>query len=254
MSDSDNYERRLKESHIEDLGYWNSTLDYLLKKDAKFFNSFKGLLTSPSHNNVIDAKSRELINVALSSSPTSLCKETLKVHMKNAVTYGATEEELLEVLKLVSVLGMHTCAVGIPVLEEEMVNYRNQPKEINLNCEQEKLKKRFIDKMGYWNSFRDTLLENDEQFFESYLIYLTNPWESDILPSKLKEFIYIAIDSSTTHLFTKGIKVHINNALKYGATFEEIMEVFKITSGQGVNTFYTSIPILKEILSESNEN
>lgn len=254
MSESDITDRGVKDFHFEDLGYRNSNLDYLLKKDAKFFNILISLLSSPNNNNVIDAKSRELINVALSSSPTSLCKETLTVHMKNATTHGATEEELLEVIKVVSVLGMHTCAVGIPVLDEEMVNYRNQPKEMSLNHEQEKLKKKFIDKMGYWNSFRDTLLENDEQFFESYFNYLTNPWESDILSSKLKEFIYIAIDSSTTHLFTNGIRVHIKNALKYGATFEEIMEVFKITSAQGVNSFYTSIPILKEVLTESNEN
>ncbi|MFE4706345.1 carboxymuconolactone decarboxylase family protein [Peribacillus simplex] len=253
MSESDGTRSGIKDFHFEDFGYWNSTLDYLLKKDAKFLNILKSLITSPN-DNVIDAKSRELINVALSSSPTSLCKETLTVHMKNAIMHGATEEELLEVLKLVSVLGMHTCAVGIPVLDKEIVNYGNQPKEICLNHEQEILKNKFIDKMGYWNSFRDTLLENDEQFFESYFNYLTNPWESDILTSKLKEFIYIAIDSSTTHLFTKGIRVHIKNALKYGATFEEIMEIFKITSAQGVNTFYTSIPILKEVLSESNEN
>ncbi|MDQ7864155.1 hypothetical protein RCO48_32955 [Peribacillus frigoritolerans] len=73
--------------------------------------------------------------------------------MKNAIKHGATEVELLEVLKVVSVLGMHTCAVGIPVLDEEMVNLRNQPKEMTLNHEQEKLKEKFIDKMGYWNSF-----------------------------------------------------------------------------------------------------
>jgi alkylhydroperoxidase/carboxymuconolactone decarboxylase family protein YurZ len=231
----------------EELGYWNSTLHYLFKKDPEFFEIYKRFVSTPYKNNVIDAKSRELILVALSSSPTSLCKETLELHMKNAVHQGATEKEILEVLKLVSVLGVHTCAVSVPSLVDEYEKYSNQSIEPNMNNKQQKLKDHFINKMGYWNSFRDILLDNDEDFFESYSDYLTNPWESNILSPKLKEFIYIAIDSSTTHLFDAGTRIHIRNAFKYGATFEEIMEVFKLTSAQGINTFYVSIPILKDI-------
>ncbi|MEW9673545.1 carboxymuconolactone decarboxylase family protein [Ammoniphilus sp. 3BR4] len=243
----------LADSHKEELGYWNSTLKYLCEEDSEFFKIYQRLVSSPYKNNVIDAKSRELIHVALSSSPTNLCEETLKIHMKNAMTHGATEREILEVLKLVSVLGMHTCAVGIPLLMEEYETYSDQSTELNLNSKQQKLKEKFIHKMGYWGSFRDVLLDNDEHFFESYYEYLTNPWESDIISPKLKEFIYIAIDSSTTHLFGAGIRVHIRNALKYGATFEEIMEVFKLTSAQGVNTFYVGVPILKALLAEKRE-
>ncbi|WP_342043320.1 carboxymuconolactone decarboxylase family protein [Bacillus sp. OTU2372] len=237
----------------EELGYWNSTLNYLFEKDPEFFEIYKRFVSTPYKNNVIDAKSRELILVALSSSPTSLCKVTLEIHMKNAISQGATEKEILEVLKLVSVLGVHTCAVSVPSLVDEYEKYSNQSIEPNLNNKQMKLKEHFIDKMGYWNSFRDILLDNDENFFESYSDYLTNPWESNILSPKLKEFIYIAIDSSTTHLFDAGTRVHIRNAFKYGATFEEIMEVFKLTSAQGINTFYVSLPILKDIFSEKDE-
>jgi alkylhydroperoxidase/carboxymuconolactone decarboxylase family protein YurZ len=241
------------ETQREELGYWNSTFTYLFEQDPEFFEIYKRFVSTPYKNDVIDAKSRELILVALSSSPTSLCKETLELHMKNAVSQGATEKEILEVLKLVSVLGVHTCAVSVPSLVDEYEKYSNQSIEPNLNNKQQKLKEHFIDKMGYWNSFRDILLDNDEDFFESYSDYLTNPWKSNILSPKLKEFIYIAIDSSTTHLFDAGTRVHIRNAFKYGATFEEIMEVFKLTSAQGVNTFYVSLPILKGIFSKKDE-
>jgi AhpD family alkylhydroperoxidase len=237
------------ETKTEELGSMNSTLAYLAERDPEFFEIYKRFVSTPYKNNVIDAKSRELINVALSSSPTSLCKETLEFHMKNAVAQGATEDEILEVLKLVSVLGVHTCAVSVPSLVDEFEKYSKQSIEPNLSNKQRKVKENFIDKMGYWNSFRDILLDNDEDFFESYSDYLTNPWENNILSSKLKEFIYIAIDSSTTHLFDAGTRVHIRNAFKYGATYEEIMEVFKLTSAQGVNTFYVSIPILKDVFS-----
>jgi alkylhydroperoxidase/carboxymuconolactone decarboxylase family protein YurZ len=233
-------------SYKKELGYWNSTLNYLLEKDPEFFEIYKNLVSAPYKNNIIDAKSRELINVALSSAPTNLSKDTLKVHIENAIEQGATELEILEVFKLVSVLGMHTCAVAVPSLVEETGEYA----EAKLDPNQQKLKEQFIEKMGYWHGFRDTLLMNDVHFFESYYQFLTNPWDHDILSPKLKEFIYIAIDSATTHLFDVGTRVHIRSALKYGATFEEIMEVLKLTSAQGVDTFYAGIPILQSVLSE----
>lgn len=230
----------------------DAILQYLQEKDPVFFEIYDNFVSVPCRNNVLDAKSSALINVALSASPTCLCKETLEMHMKSAMAHGATEEEMLEVLKMVSVLGMHTCAVGVPILVEEYENMSGSSKAIELNDEQNRLKEKFMEKMGYWSTFRDVLLDNDIHFFESYYAYLTNPWDSDVLPAKLKEFIYIAIDSSTTHLLASGIRVHIRNAIKYGATFDEIMEVFKLTSSQGSNTFYTSVPMLQMIVAESS--
>lgn len=238
-----------KQAYKEELGYWNSTLDYLLEADEEFFDIYKNLVSSPYKNNIIDAKSRELINIALSSAPTNLSKDTLEVHIESALKQGATKEEIVEVFKLVSVLGMHTCAVGVPILVEETGQY----KDAQLDARKEELKEKFIEKMGYWHGFRDTLLMNDEHFFESYFQFLTNPWENDILSPKLKEFIYIAIDSATTHLFDVGIRVHIQSALRHGATFEEIMEVFKLTSAQGVDTFYAGIPVLEAVLAKQGK-
>lgn len=236
----------LAASYEKDLGYWNSTLSYLAEKDPEFFAIYKKLVATPYKNNILDAKSRELINVALSSAPTNLSTGTLRTHIENAIDQGATEKEILEVFKLVSVLGMHTCAVGVPILVEETGAFV----DAKLDAHQEELKEKFIQKMGYWHSFRDTLLLNDEPFFESYYQFLTNPWENDILSPKLKEFIYIAVDIATTHLFAVGTRVHIQSALRQGATFEEIMEVLKITSAQGVDTFYAGIPILRSVLAE----
>lgn len=40
--------------------------------------------------------------------------------MKNALKYGATKEEIMEVLELTSVLGIHTLTLGVPILVEEL--------------------------------------------------------------------------------------------------------------------------------------
>jgi hypothetical protein len=38
----------------------------------------------------------------------------------NALSYGASEEEIMEVLELVSVLGIHACTLGVTILLEEI--------------------------------------------------------------------------------------------------------------------------------------
>ncbi len=41
----------------------------------------------------------------------------LKPHIQNAIRYGATPEELVQVLELASLIGVHSSMVGAEVLE-----------------------------------------------------------------------------------------------------------------------------------------
>ncbi|MEC8109578.1 MAG: carboxymuconolactone decarboxylase family protein, partial [Pseudomonadota bacterium] len=86
----------------------------------------------------------------------------------------------------------------------------------------ELLKQEFIEKRGYWNEFWEGLLTLDPEFFTAYLKFSSIPWSPGVLEPKVKEFIYIAIDAATTHLYEPGLRIHIENAFKYGATKEEI--------------------------------
>ena len=48
----------------------------------------------------------------------------LPIYMNPALRYGATKEEIMEVYQLTSVLGMHTCTMGVPVLLDELRKLR----------------------------------------------------------------------------------------------------------------------------------
>jgi alkylhydroperoxidase/carboxymuconolactone decarboxylase family protein YurZ len=123
------------------------------------------------------------------------------------------------------------------------------PVSKQLNTEQKKLKETFIKERGYWSEeIWEPLLKLDEDFFKAYLNFSAVPWKKGTLPPKIKELIYIAIDVSTTHLYKPGLKQHIRNALKYGATKEEIMEVFELVSVLGIHTCTVGVPILIEEL------
>jgi alkylhydroperoxidase/carboxymuconolactone decarboxylase family protein YurZ len=96
--------------------------------------------------------------------------------------------------------------------------------EQSFDGETKKIKQKFTKARGYRNEEGwGQLLRLDPHFFETYTNLSSKPWLKGVLPPKIKEFIYIAIDASCTHLYPSGTRVHIQNALKYGATKEEIM-------------------------------
>lgn len=110
------------------------------------------------------------------------------------------------------------------------------------------LKDRFVNARGYWSELWDGVLELDPDYFEAYLEFSSVPWRSGPLEPKVKELVYIAIDASTTHLYVPGIRIHIENALRHGATVQEIMEVFELTSVLGIHTTTVGVPILLQEL------
>ena len=113
---------------------------------------------------------------------------------------------------------------------------------------QRQLKEAFTEARGYWSPAWDGVLALDPDFFEAYLNLSAVPWRKGTLPPKVKERIYIAVDASTTHLHAPGTRTHVRNALRHGATREEIMEVFELISVLGIHSTTHGVPILMEEL------
>ena len=82
---------------------------------------------------------------------------------------GATKEEIMEVYQLVSVLGMHTITMGVPVLIDEM-DKAGQGDQVDRNFSERQLaiKEEFIKHRGYWSGFWEDLLALDPDFLEIY--------------------------------------------------------------------------------------
>lgn len=120
--------------------------------------------------------------------------------------------------------------------------------------ERAEIKAEFVEKRGYWNDFWDGLLVLDPTFFKAYLNFSAVPWENGILEPKIKEFIYIAIDVATTHLYEPGLRIHIKNALKYGATKEEILEIIQLVSVLGMHSCTMGVPVLIDELKQAGQD
>lgn len=132
------------------------------------------------------------------------------------------------------------------IISKKAANIRIRLSKSNDKTKEE-LKERFVRERGFWSSeLWDNLLELDPGFFEQYLNFSAYPNKKGVLPKKFKELIYIAINGSTTHLYEPAFRQHISNALKAGATKEEIMEVLEMTSVLGIHTCTFGAPILVE--------
>ena len=253
MAELDERRRQLKAAFTEARGYWSPMWDGLLDLDPDFFAAYLDFSAAPWRNGPLPPKIKEFMYIAVDASTTHLYEPGLRIHIQNALRHGATKEEILEVYELASVLGIHTLTVGIPALLSELKRAGKPFEAVPLSPRQEELKREFTENRGYWTPLWDDLLRLDADFFAAYLQFSSVPWKSGTLEPKVKEFVYIAIDAATTHLYEPGIRIHIRNALALGATPQEIMEVLELVSSIGVHSITVGVPALIDELARQEK-
>ena len=239
----------LRRSVTEQLGFWDEEQAALADLSPGFLETWARLAAIPVRKNHLGAKDRALIGLSAATAATHLYAPGVRRQIRNALDAGATGDEVMEVLALTATLGIHACNIGVPLLLEvlEEAGQRSGPEP--LTARQEQLKSDFTRDRGYWHEFWDGLLELDPDLFEGYLDFSAWPWRHGVLTPKMKEFVYCAFDAAATHLYVPGLKMHMRNALGYGATKEELMEVLEIVSLIGMHGAELAAPILRDELA-----
>ncbi|KAI1493466.1 AhpD-like protein [Biscogniauxia mediterranea] len=247
---------------------WSS----LLSVDPGLFGAGARLAAVPRRRARLGAKAQSLVALAVDSAATHLYAPGIRAHAGAALAAGASAAEVLEVVALASTLGIHACNVGVPVLVEVLRERKEGDGEGEEDVttrpydeRQEALKQEFARKRGYWHGFWEDFLRLDPEFFEAYLEFSSLPWTRDAsgkgeggqggrgaLEPKMKELVYCAFDAAATHLYVPGLKLHMRNALGYGATPEEILEVLEIATLLSLHTAHVAVPIIEELLSASS--
>ena len=251
MSELSPRQRELRAKFEARHGHWDAFWEGLLTLTPDFFEACERLLAIPLESSTLPPKIKELLLIAINASTTHLFEPGIREHVRRALRYGATKEEILEVYQLTSSIGMHTFTMGMPLMTDEFRKARRGAEvELVLDERQAALKAAFMRNRGYWNAFWEDLVALSPDFFEAYLNFSSIPWTPGVLSPKVKEFVYIAVDAATTHLYEPGLRIHIANALKYGATKEEIVEVYQLTTTLGIHTCAVGIPILLDELNK----
>jgi alkylhydroperoxidase/carboxymuconolactone decarboxylase family protein YurZ len=110
----------LKERFIESRRYWHEHWDNLLTLDPDYFEAYLNFSSVPWRTGPLEPKMKELLYISLNASATHLFEPGIRAHMQNAFALGATKEEIMEVFQIVSIVGVHTMSVGLPILMEEV--------------------------------------------------------------------------------------------------------------------------------------
>ena len=242
-------QQALKDKYITQVGAWTPGWEAVLEADPRYFSAYLNLCTVPVKNRHLPQKTQELVLLACDVQCTHLFVPGIRAHIESALKAGATKAELIEVMELSSALGIHSVTAGVPALLEVLEEEGKITKEDMarpLDARQEKLKENFRKKRGYYGSTWDPVLLLYPDFFEAYTEISSVPFLEPALDSKTKEFIYCAIDVATSHLYIPGLKVHMRNALRYGATAEELMEVMELATQMGTHSVLVGAEILKE--------
>jgi alkylhydroperoxidase/carboxymuconolactone decarboxylase family protein YurZ len=196
----------------------------------------------PWTSGVLPRKDVELISIAVNAACTNLSAGGTRRHIRGALEAGATREEILMILKIASLLSIHTCSLGAPILLEET-------KAAGVKPTPKKAATPVCDKMkaaGQWNPAWDAFFEIAPAWTEAIIAVSLPVYASGVLSPKLAELLSIAVDASINHMYAPGTRRHIKAALKLGATIEEIMEVLKICVAQGMQASNLGIPILAD--------
>lgn len=101
-------------------GDWNPFWDTLAEADPDYLEAFLAFRSVPQKNGPLPQKYKELIFIAINVATTHLWASGTRRHIRNALDAGATREEILEVIQLTSILGIHSMTMGLPILMEEL--------------------------------------------------------------------------------------------------------------------------------------
>lgn len=231
-------------------GPWEDALAQLRAWDPAWAEICARMTTNPWRSGVLPRKLVELIGVAVNAACTNLNPEGTRRHIRAAIDAGATRDEILTVLKMASLLSIHTCSLGAPILLEEAKSAGAQatPKPAGPTPACDKMKA-----IGQWNTAWDPFYVLDPAWTDEFMAAGAAVYGSGILSPKDVELLSIAFDASYTHMYAPGTRRHIHNALKAGATMEEITEVLKLCVVQGAQACNLGVPILAEELARQRK-
>ena len=186
----------------------------------------------------LSPRMKELVLVALHATVTSLHGDGVRRHVGRALAAGASKQDVLDVLITIVGAANHALYFAVPVLMRELKAAGHPDAEPPpVTPEAQATKDEFIRTRGFWNEQRDAIVRMMPKYFAALSELSTEPWKNGSLTDKERELVCIAIDCTVTHMFEPGLAIHIRNALKKGASRDEILEVFHLAAVTGLEGY-----------------
>lgn len=214
--------------------------------DKDMYEAVDGFWNAVYNGPHLSLRMKELVMLALHASSSALNTGGIERHVQRALAAGASETDVVDVLVTIIPLANHPLYIGIPVLMDELRKAGRDEEAVipEMHAEMLAIKENFVKSRGYWTPMRDTIASLMPEYFASFINACMEPWKSGSLTPAERELMYIAIDTSISHTYEPGMRMHIQNALRYGATKDQIMEVFQLAALLGTEGYVLGLKAL----------
>jgi alkylhydroperoxidase/carboxymuconolactone decarboxylase family protein YurZ len=104
------------------MGQWNSAWDPFFELSPEWTDRFFAYGVSIYKGGQFTPKFVELLSIAFDASITHMYAPGTRRHIRAALKLGATPQEIMTVLQLCVSMGVESCAMGVPILAEELTD------------------------------------------------------------------------------------------------------------------------------------
>jgi len=224
------------------LGGWNAVWERTASERPEFLDAIADLQGAPERIGALSPRVRALIRLALAANVSHLDAPGTERAIHDALEAGASELDVVETLMVAATIGVH--GMNADILADVLRERGHPAATAPLTNEQEAIRDEYARVRGYWRDFLDDTLRLAPDYLRAYLAFSGAPWRHGALEPKVREFIYIAFDTSPTHLHLTGLRLHLGQALEHGATPEELVEVMALAGTIGLESLRVGMPAL----------
>ena len=237
---------------------WDAALNKLREWDPAWAEQCVKMTTNPWTRGVLPLKFIELVCVGLNAAGAHLNPDGVRRHIRAAIAAGANREEILFVLKCASVMAIHSCSFNAPILLQEasvgsLEDFGDSRRKRLQKVGEATPAVEKMKAIGQWYEEWDSLLFLAPAWTDQFMAMCTELYGRSIFPPKELELLIMALDASFTNMYGPGTRHHIKNALRAGATVDEIVEVLKLGLVLGVQACNLGVTILAEELEATRE-
>jgi len=227
----------------------DETFELMRDWDPKWADSVATLVRTTTSSAALEPKLAALIQLNLAVSPTHAYAPAVRRHIRTALRCGATRAEILEVMKIASVIGIHSSAFAAPLLHRELQKMCRE--EEGARERQTTVATPRTDAAraaGQFNPAWELIYQWEPAWLEAFIDMGFGVWDDPVLPPLWIELLCIAGDISVTHMFAPGTQRHIQNALNLGASRDQILAVLQLAGLIGLDACEVGVSILDEEL------
>lgn len=220
MNDHD--KKLLKQQIIDERGYWHEFHAYLLDRRPEFLSAYLDFQQWPFRSGVLDRKLCEFIYIAIDASVDHMYARGAQRHSGFALEHGATEDEILQVLLLTSVVSATQPVRRGMAIVRELESGSGEPASADMETV-------------------DGLTRTVDAYEQAMLA-------DGPISKKDMALICVALTAAPTCLDDTRMRVHIGDAFEQGATRAEIAAALQLSAALAIHTCTIGIPGLKAAL------